>query len=187
MESFKNKKNTSTPKIIILQCCKSYDSEEDKKKKNVKLNEASSFDSINYQDSELEVSNFSNDKLNGNKNNSNKKEGKLSSIPENENEEKNSSMRGKKENDSKILLMEIKKVPQQNGSRIINYISSNGVTSSLFGNENKNGQQEISSIDKKNEPNEKINKIKERNVLEVDDDKNVVINKQCICTTCNIF
>ena len=187
MESFKNKKNTSNPKIIILQRCKSYDSEEDKNKKNAKLNEASSFDSINYKDSELEVSNYSNDKLNGNENNSNNKERKLSSIPENENDEKNSSMRGNKENGSKILLMEIKKVPQQNGTKIINYISSNGVTSSLFGYENKNGQQEISSVDKKNEHNEKNNKIKERNVLEVDDDKNLVINKQCICTTCNIF
>ena len=60
---------TSNPKIIILQSCRSSDSESDKNILNIKLNPASSFDSENFQDSSLEVSNFSNDKLNDNQNN----------------------------------------------------------------------------------------------------------------------
>ena len=187
MESSRSKKNASRQYIINLQKCRSSDSEEDKNKMNAKMNESSSFNSINYQDSSLEVSNFSNDKLNDNQNNSNNKAGKLSLIPENVNDDKNYSFSGKNEKDLKIGFLEIKKTPQQNGIKTKINISSNGFTSSIFGRENKNGLQETRAIDKKNEPNEKRNKIKKRNVLEVDDDKNVVINKHCVCTTCNIF
>ena len=187
MESSISKKNMSSQYIINLQQCKSSDSEEDKNKMKAKMNDSSSFSSINYQDSSLEISNFLNDKLNYNQNNSNNKSRKLSPMPENVNDGKNSSMSGKKEKDSKIALLEIKKSPQQNGIKTIINISSNDFTSSIFGCENKNGQQEASAIDKKNEPNEKRNKTKKRNVLEVDDDKSIVINKHCVCTTCNIF
>ena len=67
MESGEGKHNTSILNIISLQNCRSSDTESDKNKLNPKFKHASSFDSENFKDSSLEVSDFSDEKLKDNK------------------------------------------------------------------------------------------------------------------------
>ena len=178
---------TSNPKIIILQSCRSSDSESEKNILNIKLNPASSFDSENFQDSSLEVSNFSNDKLNDNQNNSANKPKKLNLIQENGKDEQNSSiMMDRNETCSKKHLMELIKFPQRNGEKTINKISSNDIFSPISLCKNTNSQQNVYFINKKNEEKSNVN---EFNELEMDGVNIRILSNQCICSSssCKIF
>ena len=185
-ESGKSKHHTSIFNIISLQNCRSSDTESDKNKLNPKFKPASSFDSENFQDSSLEVSNFSDEKSKGNKNNSDKKAENLNPILENineENEEQDSVGIDCRETGSKKHLMEIMNTPQLNTDKVTNKRASNGLFSPLYWSESKNGIQESCFTDKKNEFSEKKNNVK------IDDNIIRIANNQCICSSsmCQIF
>ena len=183
MESIKNKKNASNTNIIVLVNCRSSDSESEKNKYNIKLNRSSSFDSENYQDSSLEVSNFSNNKLVS-------KSMKLSPIPENINDEQSSNM-DRNEISPKMNFTELMKFPQQIGEKTTNNVLSNVILSPIILCKNKsNNCIKVPSLtDKKNEFNETKNNINGCNELEVDDVNKIFICNQCVCTSslCQIF
>ena len=139
MEFITNTK--SNPKIIILQNCRSSDSdlsESEKKKLNSKVKQVSSFDSENFQDSSLEISNFSDEKLNDNRNKLDNKKNKLSSIPENGNAEENSSLVDRNETGSRKHLMEIMRSPLQNGEKTTNRMSTEFSSSPICCFKNRN-------------------------------------------------
>ena len=177
MEFITNTK--SNPKIIILQSCRSSDSElseSEKKNLNTKIKPASSFDSENFQDSSLEVSNFSDDKLNNNQNKLDNKKNKLSSILENA--EENSSIVDRNETGSRKHLMELMRSPLQNGEKTTNRMSTEFNSSPICYFKNRNS---IFS--------EKKNNVNEPEEIEVNDVNIKLISNQCICTsaTCSIF
>ena len=183
MESIKSKKNASNSNIIVLVNCRSSDSESDKNKLNAKLNRSSSFDSENYQDSSLEVSNFSNNKLVN-------KSMKLSPIPEILNDEQ-SSDGDRNEISPKMNLTELIKFPQQIVEKTTNNVSSNAILSPIILSKNKsvNCIKVSSFTDKKNEFIETKNNINGCNELEVDDVNKIIISNNCVCTSslCQIF
>ena len=90
----------------------------------------------------MEVSNYSDGKLNYNQSGLNDKSKKLSSIPEIVNEEQSSSLIDFKETNSKTRFMELMGSAHQNGAKMINKISSNGIISSIFCCQCKNIHQE---------------------------------------------
>ena len=183
MEFTTNFQNKSNPRIIILQNCRSSDSdlsESEKKKLNTKVKPVSSFDSENFQDSSLEISNFSDEKLNDNQKKIDNKKNKLSSIPENGNAEENSSI---------VDSIELMKSSQQIGDKTTNRMSSEFNCSPIFWNKNKNIQQKVFFTDKKNEIVNTKNNVNENNELEVDGINIKLMSNQCICTSasCSIF
>ena len=192
MESIKNKQKTQNKNINVQENCDSSDSKSQKNKHSTKINHDTSFDSENYQDSSLEVSNFSKDQLNDNHSNSIYKPRKLSSIPESvneENEEQSSSKMNFEKTGSKMQLIEVTKSTQQNGKIIINKIVSKDVISPIFCCENTNGHQEISFTVKNDEFYKNKNITNEGNEIEVDNNIIRLTCKQCICasSSCQIF
>ena len=187
MEQMKKNQSSSNSNIISLNNCRSSDSKSEKKKHNTKLNDISSFDSENYQDSSLEVSNFSNEKLNDIQSKSGKKPEKLSSIAENINDEENSSLMDRNETGSKTHLEELMKSPQQRGEKTINKISCNVNITPKFCYDEKNDQQKTSFTNEENGSIEKRNHPNKDNELEVDDLKIKVMSNQCVCSACQIF
>ena len=192
MELTTNFQNKSNPRIIILQNCRSSDSdlsESEKKKLNTKVKPVSSFDSENFQDSSLEISNFSDEKLNDNQKKIDNKKNKLSSIPENGNAEENSSIVDRNETGSKAHFIELMKSSQQIGDKTTNRMSSEFNCSPIFWNKNKNIQQKVFFTDKKNEIVNTKNNVNENNELEVDGINIKLMSNQCICTSasCSIF
>lgn len=188
MELSKNRQNTSYSCILESQNSQSSDSKSESNKLYSKLNYSSSFDSENYQDSSLDISNFSNDKhKDDNQNNSGNKPKKLSSIPENENEEQSSMV--KIEIEPKKHFIKLITSPQQNGEKIINKLPLNGVISPKFCCEIENGNKETFFIDKKNEFSENKNNVNKGVEIEVSDDQIKMMSNQCICSgsSCRTF